>query len=213
MTNQASASRNQIHLARRFFHLSAGILVGIIYQIFLTHQQVVTLIGIGACLLYLFEQIRINYPELSKFFGIFINAIIRAEEHLKESAALPYAMSVLLTILTFPKSIAVMSILTLAIADPMSAIVGIKFGKHKISARKSWEGSIAFGVSCFFVVLFVVSYLFANPLWKSFLVAFYVSVLAMFLEMIPIRLDDNLTIPLYTAVLGLVFTSYFDLNI
>lgn len=55
-----------------------------------------------------------------------INSLLfRAEEQFKESAMTPYAIAILLTLLTFPKTLALIGIYTLAIADPLSAVVGI----------------------------------------------------------------------------------------
>ena len=78
-----------------------------------------------------FEQIRINYPKIA-YLHLLNKYFLRAEEHLKESAAIPYLMGLLLTIISFPKSISLIAIYTLAISDPLSAIVGIKFGKRSI---------------------------------------------------------------------------------
>ena len=44
-------------------------------------------------------------------------AFFRAEEQFRESAMTPYVIAILLTILTFPKTIALIAICTLAIAD------------------------------------------------------------------------------------------------
>jgi dolichol kinase len=53
-------------------------------------------------------------------------------------------MGVLLTLISFPKVVALVAIYTLAVADPLSAIIGIKYGKTKIVKGKSLEGSLAF---------------------------------------------------------------------
>ena len=73
--------------------------------------------------------------------------LVRAEEQVREAAMTPYAIAVLLTILTFPKPAALVAIYTLGIADPAAALVGIRFGRRKLSANRSFEGSLAFFVS------------------------------------------------------------------
>ena len=104
-------------------------------MLFLSHQQAVYILGIATTVFYVLEQLRINYPnaiylkQLNQYF-------LRAEEQLKESAAIPYLMALLLTIISFPKSIALVAIFTLATADPLSAVIGIRFGKKTSCKRE-----------------------------------------------------------------------------
>jgi dolichol kinase len=44
----------------------------------------------------------------------------------------PYAIAVLLTILSVPKPAALIAIYTLAIADPAAAVVGITWGRRRL---------------------------------------------------------------------------------
>lgn len=192
-------TRHNLQLARRAFHCISGLAVAFIYQRYLEHQQVVYILGTSACVLYFLEQIRINYPEYGNQISVFNKYFIRAEEHLKESASIPYIMAVLLTILSFPKMVALVAIYTLAVADPLSAIIGIRWGKHKIGQRKSVEGSLAFFIATFGVCWYVL-YSQNYPLsGHHYFAAFLLAVLTTAFELIPLRIDDNLTIPLFTA--------------
>src|SRR5690606_7206176 len=138
------SSRKNLQLARRFFHMGYGVVIATLYKFSLSHRQMNHLLGTIACLVYVMEYIRISYQVAAARFLPMTKFIIRAEEQFKESAMIPYIIAVLLTIITFPKIVAIIAIFTLAIADPLSAIFGIKFGKHKIVSHKSIEGSIAF---------------------------------------------------------------------
>src|SRR5439155_1144948 len=69
---------------------------------------------------------------------------VRAEEQVRESAMIPYAIAVLLTILTVPKLAALVAICTLAVADPLAAVVGIRYGRRRIARNRTLEGSLAF---------------------------------------------------------------------
>lgn len=198
------ATRKDLQLPRRMFHMGSGVTVAFIYNFLLTHQQAVSILGTIACVLYILEQVRINYPEFAGNFEKYSKYLLRAEEQLKESAGVPFVMGLLLTILSFPKPIAVVAILTLAIADPLSALIGIRFGRLRVVAHKSIEGSLAFFFGCFTATAAV--FLGYAPtagtaLGLAFFVAFTVSVF----EMVPIRLDDNLTIPLFTAAVAWLF--------
>ena len=210
---EVKATRNDFQLGRRFFHASMGIIVASTYHAFLTHQQIVYILGTAACLLYVIEQIRISYPEFSKRFSLVGRYLLRAEEQIKESAAIPYAMAILLTILTFPQTIAVGAIYTLAIADPLSAIIGIRYGKRRVVPNKSLEGSFAFMVATFCCLSYVLVDAEGMFTWHIGIVAFLVSFSCAIFEMIPIKIDDNLTIPLFTAFTLWIFSSFFELTI
>lgn len=193
------ATRKDLQLPRRLFHMGSGVTVAFIYNFLLTHQQAVSILGTIACVLYILEQVRINYPEFAGNFEQYSKYLLRAEEQLKESAGIPFVMGLLLTILSFPKPVAVVAILTLAVADPLSALIGIRYGRIRVVAHKSIEGSAAFFVGCFLATTLVfMGYAptTGTALGLAFFVAFTVSVF----EMVPIRLDDNLTIPLFTSV-------------
>lgn len=205
-------TRKDLQLPRRAFHFSCGVAAGLIYMLFLSHQQAVYILGIATTVFYVLEQLRINYPnaiylkQLNQYF-------LRAEEQLKESAAIPYLMALLLTIISFPKSIALVAIFTLATADPLSAVIGIRFGKRRLVKEKSIEGSLAFFTAAFIVTFSILFSLPGNELWSVLAVTFLSSTFITAFEMIPIKLDDNLTIPLMKAIILWIITSYVGLNV
>lgn len=197
---QIKSSRKDLQIPRRIFHICGGISIALLYGLFLSHSSAVHILGLFACLFYIFEQIRINYPEYSAKLNPASKYFMRAEEQLKESAMIPYMVGILLTIISFPKSVAICSILTLGMADPLSAIVGIKFGKHQWVEEKTIEGSLAFFLSCFFCILFPLLLGSNNPTTSVFIVSLLTSLMVSSFEMLPIKIDDNLTIPIFTAI-------------
>jgi dolichol kinase len=84
----------------------------------------------------------------------------------------------------------------LAIADPLSAIFGIRFGKHRIVSHKSLEGSAAFFISTFLISFFILYSGESDFLWITMGVSAVIALCSSIFEMLPIKLDDNLTIPL-----------------
>lgn len=195
-TPEITKTRKNLHLPRRLFHMSAGSAVALIYALFLTREKAITILGIAASIVYVLEQVRINYPQFAHRLAPFMKYLYRAEEQLKESAGVPMAMGFLLTIFTFPKLIAVTSVLTLAISDPLSALIGINYGKTHIVKEKSLEGSLAFLASSFLITLIVFTVGSESSTWRIWLMAIFTSISVSAFEMLPIKLDDNLTIPL-----------------
>ena len=205
------ATRNNLQLPRRLFHLTNGTIIATLYLFYIEHSVAVHIIGIGVCLFYIFEQLRIKYPEYADSFSKVSSYFYRAEEQLKESAMIPYAMGLLLTILSFPKIIAVVAIYTLAISDPLSAIIGIKYGKHPIAENKSMEGSLAFFFSTLLCTFLPFMFTTSLPLGKNLMFSSILATLLTSFELVPSRIDDNLTIPLVTAVLGWVVASLWNI--
>jgi dolichol kinase len=210
-TEAEHPTRKDLQLARRLFHVGNGVAVATLYWISFSHSQMVHALGMIACLLYVFEQIRISYPEAQARFHPMTRFIMRAEEQLKESAMVPYMFAVLLTIITFPKPIALIAIYTLAISDPLSAIIGIRFGNRRIVPHKSLEGSAAFFISSFIICAFVLSVTTGEMSGLVLIVSLLVSFTTSAFEMLPLRIDDNLTIPLFSAVMLWIFCETFGI--
>lgn len=206
---QDLSTRHHMQIMRRLFHMANGTAIATLYLISFNHSQMVHFLGTIACILYVVEQVRISYPETASKLLPFTKFIIRAEEQLKESAMVPYAMAVLLTIVAFPKHIALVGIYSLAFADPLSAIVGIKWGKHKITPTRSLEGSFAFFASVFTVTLIILTGYNGKFELSIFFISLLMGLSGALFEMIPLKLDDNLTIPLFTsAMLWLICTIF-----
>ncbi len=208
-----TASRNDLQLSRRLFHVSTGTIIATVYLFLLERQGVITTLGAIASTLYIIERVRINYPEFAGQLKIVNKLFLRAEEQLEESSSVPYAMGILLTIITFPKIPAIIAIYTLAMADPLAAIVGIRFGKTKIMGGKSLEGSFGFFTGTFLVSFFIFHSFIGASTGLSIGAASIIGVLGAALELIPLRIDDNLTIPLYTAVLVWGICSVFGIPV
>ena len=114
----------------------------------------------------------------------------RGDEFAFDGAIMFYLGSFLVTAV-FEPSIAIASIAVLALCDSISTIVGYFHGKNKlfVNKKKSWEGSSAFFIMAFLVLIF-----FINPVE-----AIIVALLVTMVEMIP-GVNDNLSVPLATAV-------------
>jgi len=212
--NLPQFSRHDLHWPRRIFHFLSGACIGFVYHRYLQREQVISILGGITCLLYLLDQIRINYPAYGRAVKFFNSYLLRAEEQLKQSSAVPYTMAVLLCIITFPKKFALLGIFTLAIADPLSAIIGIKFGEHKLLGNKTFEGFLAFWISTtlitFFLVFPVVKVSVEISASKVILYSLSMGILVGLFELIPLKLDDNLTIPLFTSTLAWAMAYWFN---
>lgn len=194
------ATRHDLQLGRRFFHMANGVTTATAYALFFTHEQVVHVFGAIACIVYVLDRIRIAYPEFVAQQAPWINrTFVRAEETVRESAMIPFAIAVLLTILTLPKMAALVAIYTLAIADPLAAIVGIRFGRRRLVLNRTLEGSLAFFAATTTISAVVFEWGIGPPEMRLAAISFSIGLLSAVFELIPLRLDDNLTIPLFVG--------------
>ncbi len=102
-------------------------------------------------------------------------------------------LGIFLSYILFGK-LSVIGVLVLSVGDSFSTLVGKVFGKNRVffSHDKSWEGTFTFFLSTFLVLLFFL------PTEEALLVS---SFSALF-EAASIRIDDNLTIPLFATTLA-----------
>jgi len=201
-TAAPSATRKDLQLGRRLIHAANGSAIATAYAALFTHQQIVHVFGAIACVVYILDRVRIHYPELLVRAPWINTVFFRAEEEFKESAMTPYAIAILLTLLTFPKMVALIAIYSLAIADPASALVGITWGRRRIVAGKSLEGSLAFFVATAVITAVVLHVTVIVGAGRLAAVAVVIGIAGAVFEMLPLRLDDNLTIPLFVGFAG-----------
>lgn len=98
--------------------------------------------------------------------------------------------SSLLLTLFFAREIAALSMVYIVAGDVAGALVGRKFGRHRLF-DKSWEGTSAFFTACFLSGFFVPG--------LSLPVKLIGAATAAAVEALPLKLDDNFTVPLATA--------------
>ena len=168
--------------------------------------------GTIACIVYVVDRVRIAYPEAVMRRAPWVNRLfVRAEEQVRESAMIPYAIAVLLTILTVPKRAALVAIYTLAIADPLAAIVGIRLGRRRIAHNRSLEGSLAFFGATLVIAALVLAWGADAPTLAIAGAAGTIALAAAGCELLPLRIDDNLTIPLFVGFTTWIVAALFAL--
>jgi dolichol kinase len=140
---------------------------------------------------------------IENVFNKCLGPVLRHHETKKEThlftGGTTFTISILICVLFFPKEIAITAIFVMIICDTAAAIIGKSFGKHFIK-NKTFEGSAAFLLSGLIVILL-------TPKVTNDISEYYIGFLAILLttlvELIPLRFDDNIFIPVF---FGLVYT-------
>ena len=179
---------------RQFFHM-AIIFVAILFKFF-GKWEAILLFLLASSISSLF----VMYPTISK-------KIHRSHEKTPDERLLPvftYTFSIVLLIYFLPLYIAVPAWCALAIGDAASTVFGRRYGKKKLkwNFKKSYVGTSAFfiftfiGMS-FFTWWFRPDFAITNIILFSLIGSFAGAII----ESLPIRLEDNMTIPLGTAAI------------
>ena len=175
-------------IQRKITHF-IGLVIPILYHYIDNKQLVVGILAFVTWLLLCFEILRYVFPDFSSLLLKFISPILRSHEKQGKILGSTYFVtSSLLSIVLFPQEIAVASITFLVLGDLFAAIIGKKWGRIKIFSGKSFEGSLACFIICFFVSILVIR---IKPV-----VGFFGAIAATIFELVPIGIDDNLTMPL-----------------
>lgn len=211
--------RNDLHWQRRSFHMASGL--AILASGFYFGEKIEWLWFLGALTLaaFLGEGLRFTIPSLNRFIVSRFSFLMRSGEDSKLSGVVYYILGCFLAALVFPRMIALMSILYLAVGDPVAALVGVRFGKNRYHMAepyesKSIEGSAACGIICM-ILTFALSYWIEKTvgleLKDRVLFSILGGVSAMIGEMIPFHTDDNMALPLVSG--GLLWLTAAVLNL
>jgi dolichol kinase len=209
-----SATRGDLQLGRRLFHLANGVSIATAYGLLFTHDQVVQIFAVIACLVYIIDRLRIAYPEAVARHAPWVNrTLVRAEEQMREAAMTPFAIAVLLTILAVPKLAALIAIYTLGIADPLAAVVGIRFGRHRIAHNRSLEGSFAFFAAAVAIAALVLHFGTTASALTITAASASIGGTAAGCELLPLRIEDNLTIPIFVGFASWAIASLLGVSL
>jgi phosphoserine phosphatase len=120
------------------------------------------------------------------------NATTKAELHEFATAPVFFALGILFTLLLFPISVSNAAIATFALGDSAAAIAGKTFGRKRLSFN---NGKTLEGLAAGLFAGFLAALVYVNPLK-----ALAAAATATIVESLPLPINDNLTIPLTTAL-------------
>ena len=179
-------------LMRKLIHICSSIFA---YALFFLNQEAVCLmVGIGAILILSFEILRINYKSINRIFIKIFGKVTRNFEKNKLTGA-SYVMvaSFIVLLPIFEPSICIIAILVMSYSDTAAAIIGKKYGKTKIFS-KTLEGSFAF-----FIVAFIIALVMYPQI--SLTLSLAAIVIATIVEILPLNIDDNFSVPIIVALI------------
>ncbi|TVQ77812.1 MAG: hypothetical protein EA369_08465 [Bradymonadales bacterium] len=204
--------RGAYHWARRLAHMLCGLMViGLSFSVS-SHQQFVTGLVIFSAAILIGDLLRIRMPQLNERLMSALKLFVREGEQDRLSGMPYYWWGISLSYLLFPLPIANFAVLFLSIGDPAAALVGSQSlckGKTiPLVEGKSLQGSLAALIACAVASFLVL------PIWldsaalgmsERILLSFVCGLAASLGEILPLRTDDNLSLPLVSGAILWVY--------
>lgn len=204
-------ARSDLHLARKTWHVSMGLFAAYMYHYRLVRAEAVTILSVLTGLILVLEVSRMKSGAVNRFLISFFRPLLRKSEMKRISGGWYYILGLLLAVMIFPKSVAVMAILCLAIADPVSSIIGILFGKKGIQLLpgRSLVGTLAGATVCCVVGMSYSMAVMEAGIGTAVLVGLGGFFGGFAAEVAPLEVDDNLLIPVFTGSIFWIICQYF----
>ncbi|MGQ9631269.1 MAG: diacylglycerol/polyprenol kinase family protein [bacterium] len=174
----------------RFF----GLVIPAMY-IVLPQKFILWLLASISFVFLVLEDLRFPNPQLNQLLLKKASFLYREDERGRVSGMTLFMISWTFAVALFAKEVAIIATSFALVGDGSAEIVGIRYGKRRTIRHKTLEGSLACFISC--VLLGAVL---SIPLRIPFAVilggAFFTTVG----ELLPFKVDDNLTLPIFTGI-------------
>lgn len=192
-----------VNYVRNVFHVLGGVTGALAYHYLLDRDQalavMITFVVVFTSLEILRRRSEAMNDLLMRF--PFFKRIARAHEYYKVNSSTYYAWGMLIAVLFAPKQAVEAACLVLAFGDPVASNLGRKYGRVKLFRDKSVVGTLAFFGTAFLVLLAYQAIFYAALPWSVLLiVAAAGAALGAVAEALTVGWDDNLTVPLSTAL-------------
>ncbi len=132
---------------------------------------------------------------LMRFFG----AVAHAHERHRVNSSTWYMTALLLLSILVEPAVSAIAVAVLGFGDPAAALIGRRFGRIRLRAGRSLEGSCGFVAAASLAAFAVASALLPGTLAVHLVIAVVAGVTGAIVEMFSTSVDDNLTIPLAVA--------------
>jgi dolichol kinase len=182
-------------LVRKLIHLFS-LSIPIIYY-FIPRSDAILILSILTFAALILDFARYLSPSVGKVFYRIFGFLLRRHEldsRKKNLNGATYVfISALICVILFPKILFITAFTILIISDSMAALIGRKFGKHRLFS-KSLEGTLAFFISASIVV-------FLTPKVENLPMEYVIGIIAAAVGAIVENIsfgfaDDNLAIPI-----------------
>jgi diacylglycerol kinase (CTP) len=151
--------------------------------------------------LVLVDVTRLYVPALNKAMMILFKPFMRESEKHRLAGITFMLVGVSINIIFLPRVVVPLTLLFLAVADPLASFVGIRYGKDKLVGNKSLQGSFGAFVACFVLACIYLSIIDLMH-ERLFIVCLLAGLIGAVSELVPVgKLDDNFVFPVLSGIL------------
>ena len=187
-------------LARKAIHYSSS-LIPILYYFYFNRNTVLIVLGVLSTIILLLEILRMYSGNVYGLYLRLFGSILRPHERYRRLTGASYVFwASFLTVLVFPKEIAVAAMLIASLADPTAGLIGERWGTIPLLEGKSLQGWLAFLMAGWIGLAWLPDFTWYHKIGFVFL--------GSLVELLSGRLDDNLTVPLVTGGFILIWTKW-----
>ena len=196
--NRALKFRSDLHIARKLWH-SIALLVVIVFYHNMSRPDALFYSCIGATAFILVDLIRIRSQWINRKVMKVFGPLMREHERTSIAGTTYMAVSLVVVIYLFLKSIVKLTLFFIAVADPLTSYFSLKYGKDKLIGNKTLQGTLGAFATCT-IISFLYYYSGSMMMDHLLLVSLLSGVIGALGELIPIgKLDDNFTFPLLSS--------------
>ena len=185
---------------RRLFHFVAASATTLL-AFAIPETQYMLILGGGALLSLALETGRFRVGWLNRFFLRVFAPILKTSETVEITGATYFLIAAFFAFYFFGPGVAIPVLLFVSVGDPVAALVGMRAPGPRLWG-KSPVGSAAFVVAALTVWAVVSALGYGQLTWAVVATAF----VAAAVELAPIPVDDNLTIPLIAGAIMTLLT-------
>lgn len=208
MPTSGMKQKTDIHLSRKLWHLSGIMIMALVYN-YASLKVTWTVLLILSIVFIPLDVLRLKSPQLNQATLRLFGHLMRKRESTTVSSMTYLYLGCMFLLALNKHHVVTLTLLFLAIGDPVASYFGIRYGKDPILRNKTLQGTAAAFIAC--TVVAGVYYYFNNLMTERLLIVVPLSgLIGALAELLPIgQLDDNLTFPVVaSSLLWLLFTIY-----
>jgi len=172
----------------------------VVFYVVYSQGIALLIIGIVSIAFIMLDMIRFLHKQTNVLLHEKVKNLFRKNEYQAFSSMTIFLTAFFITILVFPKEIAIAASTFLIFGDTFGKIFGLAFGRHKI-LNKTVEGTLAY-----FGCILICSYVLYTLLDISPYILIFGGLSAPLIELFSMGMNDNITVPIFSgAIMYVVF--------
>lgn len=185
---------------RSLFHIASGAFSLGLLRLMPSRGSLIAAAAAFATLAWTLEIARRRSPAVNDRLMRILSPIAHPRERHHVNSSTWYGTALLILALFFPLRAAEIGVVVLGLADPAAGFIGRRFGRTRLRAGRSLEGTLTFVVAGTIGALASLAAFHALPWSSRLILALAGAVAGAVAELVSTRFDDNFTIPLTTAI-------------